>query len=152
MRLTSKNILLVSMRISCIYINPNLITIVRVIVFNITFNNISVLSCRSVFLIRAVMITLVTKTCSPIVILQRTKESLYSSHTIAMSSKADHARCTRHNIMCNQSLSPLKLWVGIPFMYLIQHYVKKFASDLRQAGGFSRVLRFPPPIKLTATI
>jgi hypothetical protein len=115
-----QNILLVSMRISCIYINPNLITIVRVIVFNNTFNNISVLSCRSVFLIRAVMITMVTKTCSPIVILQRTKESLYSSHTNAMSSKADHARCTRHNIMCNQSLSPLKLWVGITFMYLIQ--------------------------------
>jgi len=24
--------------------------------------------------------------------------------------------------------------------------------DLRQVGGFLRVLRFPPPIKLTATI
>ena len=31
-------------------------------------------------------------------------------------------------------------------------YVIKFISDLRQAGGFLRVLRFPPPIKLTATI
>jgi hypothetical protein len=29
-----------------------------------------------------------------------------------------------------------------------QHYVIKFVSDLRQIGGF---LRFPPPIKLTAT-
>ena len=28
----------------------------------------------------------------------------------------------------------------------------KFASDLRQDGGFLRVLWFPPPIKLTATI
>jgi hypothetical protein len=28
----------------------------------------------------------------------------------------------------------------------IQHYVKKFVSD------FLRVLKFPPPIKLTATI
>jgi hypothetical protein len=27
---------------------------------------------------------------------------------------------------------------------------KKFVSDLRQVGGFLRVLRFPPPIKLTA--
>ena len=32
------------------------------------------------------------------------------------------------------------------------HYVIKIVSDLRQIGGFLRVLRFPPPIKLTATI
>ena len=37
-------------------------------------------------------------------------------------------------------------------MYSIQHYVIKFVSDLRQVGGFLRVLRFLPPIKLTATI
>jgi hypothetical protein len=36
--------------------------------------------------------------------------------------------------------------------YTIQHYVIKFVSDLQQVGGFLRVLRFPPPIKLTATI
>ena len=35
-------------------------------------------------------------------------------------------------------------------MYLIQHYVIKFVSDLQQVGGFLCVLRFPPPIKLTA--
>jgi hypothetical protein len=34
----------------------------------------------------------------------------------------------------------------------VQHYVIKFVSDLRQVGGFLRVLRFPPPLKLTATI
>jgi hypothetical protein len=27
-----------------------------------------------------------------------------------------------------------------------------FVSDLRQVGGFLQALRFPPPIKLTATI
>ena len=37
-------------------------------------------------------------------------------------------------------------------VYSIQHYVIKFGSDLRQIGGYLRVLRFPPPIKLTATI
>ena len=37
-------------------------------------------------------------------------------------------------------------------MYFIQHYVIKFASDLQQIGGFLRVPRSPPPIKLTATI
>ena len=34
-------------------------------------------------------------------------------------------------------------------IYSIQHYMIKLVSDLRQVGGF---LRFPPPIKLTATI
>ena len=34
----------------------------------------------------------------------------------------------------------------------VHHYVIKFVSDLRQVGGFLRVLGFPPPIKLTATI
>jgi len=37
-------------------------------------------------------------------------------------------------------------------VYSIQHYVIKFDSDLRQVGGLFRVLRVPPPIKLTATI
>ena len=31
--------------------------------------------------------------------------------------------------------------------FLIQHYVIKFVSDLRQVVGFLRVLHFPPPIK-----
>jgi hypothetical protein len=34
----------------------------------------------------------------------------------------------------------------------IPHYVIKFVSDLRLVSGFLRVLWFPPPIKLTATI
>ena len=33
-----------------------------------------------------------------------------------------------------------------------RHYAIKFVSYLRQVGGFLGVLRFPPPIKLTATI
>ena len=37
-------------------------------------------------------------------------------------------------------------------VYSIQHYVIKFVSDLRQVVGFLWVLRFPPPIKLTATV
>ena len=37
-------------------------------------------------------------------------------------------------------------------VYSIQHYMIKFVSDLRQVGGFLRVLRFPPPIKLIAAI
>ena len=34
----------------------------------------------------------------------------------------------------------------------IQHYVITFISDLRQVGSFFLVLRFPTPLKLTATI
>ena len=30
-------------------------------------------------------------------------------------------------------------------VYLIQHYVIKFVNDMRQVGGFLRVLWFPPP-------
>ena len=37
-------------------------------------------------------------------------------------------------------------------MYSIQHYVIKIVSDFCQVGGFLWLLRFPPPIKLTATI
>ena len=37
-------------------------------------------------------------------------------------------------------------------VYMIQHYVIKFVSDLRQVGGFLQVIWFPPAIKLTATI
>ena len=37
-------------------------------------------------------------------------------------------------------------------VYSIQHYVIKFVSALRQVVGFLWVFRFPPPIKLTATI
>jgi hypothetical protein len=37
-------------------------------------------------------------------------------------------------------------------VYSIQHYVIKFVSDLRQVGGFLRVFRIPPQIKLTAMI
>ena len=36
-------------------------------------------------------------------------------------------------------------------VYSIQYYEKKFVSNLRQVGRFLRLLRFPQPIKLTAT-
>ena len=37
-------------------------------------------------------------------------------------------------------------------VYSIQRYVIKFVRDLRQVGVFFRVFRFPPPIKLIATV
>ena len=53
-----------------------------------------------------------------------------------------------YNYLCNQCLSPLKLWVWTLFMARCI----KFVSDLRQVSGFLRVFRFPPPIKLTTII
>jgi hypothetical protein len=57
-----------------------------------------------------------------------------------------------YNYLCNQCLSPLKLeprsWRGV----LDTTLCDKVFSDLRQIGGFLRVLRFPSPIKLTAAI
>ena len=37
-------------------------------------------------------------------------------------------------------------------VYSIQYYVIKLVSDFRQVSDFLRVLLFPPPIKLIATI
>jgi hypothetical protein len=41
---------------------------------------------------------------------------------------------------------------SVPLNHSIQHYVIKFVSGLQQVSGFLRVLWFPPPIELTATI
>ena len=49
----------------------------------------------------------------------------------------------------------LKLWVRTLFMAKCIRYTTlcdKFVGDLWQVVGFHLVLRFPPPIKLTATI
>jgi hypothetical protein len=55
----------------------------------------------------------------------------------------------------NHSLTIYLHWCRfvIPLVYSIQHYVIKFVSDLLQVGGFlHHVRRFPPSLKLTATI
>ena len=80
-----------------------------------------------------------------------------------------------YNYIWNQHISPLTLRVRILLrrsvldtalcdkvcqwfesysgeVYSIQHNVIKFASDLWQVSSFPRVLRFPSPIKLIATI
>ena len=59
-----------------------------------------------------------------------------------------HGRSWIYNYLCNQCLSPLKLWVRTTFMEIpLQHYVIKFVSDLRQVGCFHRGLHqynWPP--------
>ena len=58
------------------------------------------------------------------------------------------------NYLCNQCLSPLMLWVRISIRTRCSTlYDKaKFVNDLWLVGGFLRILRYPPPIKLTDTI
>jgi hypothetical protein len=57
------------------------------------------------------------------------------------------------NYLCNQCLSPLcEFESRVGQVYSVQLYLIKIVIDLRQVGGFTQVLRFPPPIKLTATI
>jgi hypothetical protein len=46
--------------------------------------------------------------------------------------------------LCNQCVSPPKLWVGIPLMARCTRYNIMWSVTF---GGFLRVLRFPPPIK-----
>jgi len=56
-----------------------------------------------------------------------------------------------YNYLCNQCLSPLMLWVWISIRARCTTLYDKVCQWLRQVGGFLRVLRFPPPKKLTVT-
>jgi hypothetical protein len=51
-------------------------------------------------------------------------------------------------LVLSRIFTKVQLIIDIP----IQPNVIKFVIDLRQVGGILRVLWFPPPIKLTATI
>jgi hypothetical protein len=93
----------------------------RLMVFNATFNNISVISWRSVLLVDETEL------------LDRMVVEFTTTYAISA-----YYHC------CCEFESPSGRGV--------HHYVIKFVSDLRQVGGFLRVIRFHPPIKLTATI
>jgi len=55
--------------------------------------------------------------------------------------------CCIYNYMCNQYLSPQKLWVRAPFMARCTPYNIMWSS--LSVTCYRSVLRFPPPIKLT---
>jgi len=57
-----------------------------------------------------------------------------------------------YNYLCSQCLPPLMLWVRIPLMARCTTLCDKVCQWLAAGWWFSPVLRFPPPIKLTATI
>jgi hypothetical protein len=53
--------------------------------------------------------------------------------------------CYIYNYLCNQSLSPLVLWIRISIRARCATLCDKVCQWLEQVGGFLRVLRFPPP-------
>ena len=57
-----------------------------------------------------------------------------------------------YNYLCNQCLYHWCCVFESRSVRGVQHYMIKFVNDLRQVVGFLRVIRFPSPIKLTATI
>jgi hypothetical protein len=57
-----------------------------------------------------------------------------------------------YNYLSNQSLSPLMLWVRISIRARCRTLCDQIWQWFVTGRGFLRVLRFPPPIKLTATI
>jgi hypothetical protein len=130
------------------------------LVFNVTFNNIAIISCQPCY--HGLHCRMIKKTYI----------GLYSK----MKKMGRENMCIRKTPNTKQSHNyyvlymPLWSWwldLQLPIqlvpittnvmssnpshceVYSIQHYVIKFVSDLRQVGGF---LWFPPPIKLIVTI
>jgi hypothetical protein len=111
--------------------------------FNSTFNNISVISWRSVLLVEetrvpgehhrsAIMqIWLIKVTLYPQKRGGRGRDRMVVGFTTTYEISVYHHWCEFES----------RSGRGV------QHYVIKFVSDLRQVGGFPRTLRFPPPIK-----
>ena len=63
-----------------------------------------------------------------------------------------YSKCTDCRIKYNTKYIGMVTLMIDSHSVLILYYVITFVSDLRQVGVFLRVLRFPSPIKLTATI
>jgi hypothetical protein len=58
-----------------------------------------------------------------------------------------------YNYLCNQCLSPLKLWVRTPFMARCTRYIMwPSLSEIATGRCFFSGNSFPPPIKLTVKI
>jgi hypothetical protein len=113
-----------------------------------TFNNISVLSWRSVLLVENTR-----ETHRPDTSHWQTSHILYRAHVawpgfghIGDSRSRDRMV---YNYLCNQCLSLLTLWARIPVkLRVLDTIYVMFVSDLCQVGGF---LWCSPPIKLIAT-
>ena len=65
-----------------------------------------------------------------------------------------HSKVSWHSAVNDilKSINSVSLNPANDEVYSIQYYVIQFVVDLRQVDGFLMILRFPPSIKLTATI
>ena len=125
----------------------------KVMVFNATFNNISVISWWSVLLVEETGVLRENHRPAPShwpSLSHNVVSSLHGIQTHNISvigtdyTGSTSCKSTYHHWCCG-----FKSRSGRG----VQHYAIKFVSDLRQVGGFLRVLlRFPPPIKLTTKI
>jgi hypothetical protein len=99
-------------------------------VFNLTFNNISFISWRSVLLMEE------TRVPGEY---HRPVDHMVVGFTTTYAISAYHHWYSKFEPRSGE-------------VHSIQHYVIKFVSDLQQVGGILQVLWFPPSIKLTAMI
>jgi hypothetical protein len=119
-------------------------------VLNATFNNIAIISWRSVLWVEETGLpgeihrpskVFLTKLAIlfhiPIIKGRRGRDRMVVGFTTTYAISAYHHGCYEFQSRPGQG---------------VQHYVITFISNLRQVGGFLWVLRFPPLIKLTATI
>ena len=112
-----------------------------IMVFNATFNNISAISWRSVLLMNETGIPGEN---------HRLMNYYYTTIVCVM------MVCLLDSQLHVQSVPITTIFVssnpGHGEVYLMLNYVIRFVSDLRQVGGFLRVLWFPLKINLNAMI
>jgi hypothetical protein len=117
-----------------------------ILVFDTTFNNISVISWRSLLLMEEDGVP------------GENHQPVASHWGGVQCNNSSNIKKTKHHLspkwanhdrdhMVVVSLNPT-----YDEVYSIHHNLVKFLSDLRQVGGFLLVLRLPPSIKVTAMI
>jgi hypothetical protein len=157
-----------------------IVSMFRIVAFNATFNNISVISWPSVLLVviflmwyQAIISIISVFVWGNVVILIFCDFNIVSYTTQEIPSYFHEMRNTMFSERKPKSVleNPSFCWRILAFLIFVtiayndwccefesrsgrgvQHYVIKFVRNLRQVGFFLRVLWFPPQIKLTVTI
>jgi hypothetical protein len=135
-------------------------------VFNATFNNISVISWRLVLLVEETTapgknhwpVASHWQTLSHNVVSSTHRHEGFELTTLVVIGTDYTGSCkSNYHMITNNILNDMKNLAGMhfgwPLKFVFLLWMKnKNNSDWRQVGGFLPVLRFPPSIKLIATI